>query len=301
MAANSKTLSQMSGKTCLITGATAGIGLVTATELARMGCAVTIVGRNQAKCAATVGAIKAETQNQSVDYLVADLSSQDEVRQLADMVKERHSKLDVLINNAGAINFLRSRTVDGFESTFAVNHLAYFLLTNLLSGLLISSAPARVVNVSSDSHRQARTMNVDDLPDPKRYFGHRAYARSKLCNVLFTCELERRLEGTGVTANALHPGLVSTNIMANNGLLGKISNFILGFRGISVEQGAKTPIYLASSLEVEGVTGKYFVKNAVVPSSEASYDEAAAGRLWELSARLTGIPESVPTPPPSAG
>jgi NAD(P)-dependent dehydrogenase (short-subunit alcohol dehydrogenase family) len=291
----------MSGKTCLITGATAGIGLVTAKELARMGSAVTIVGRNQAKCAATVAAIREETQNQSLDYLVADLSSQSEVRQLADMVKERHKKLDVLVNNAGAINFFRNQTVDGIESTFAVNHLAYFMLTNLLLDLLTASAPARVVNVSSDSHRQARKMNVDDLPGPNRYFGHRAYARSKLCNVLFTYELERRLEGTGLTANALHPGLVSTNIMANNGLLGKISNFVLGFRGTSVEQGAKTPIYLASSPEVEGVTGKYFVKNAVVPSSEASYDEAAAGSLWELSARLTGIPDSVPTPPSCVG
>ncbi len=301
MASNPETPYLMSGKTCLITGATAGIGFVTAKELARMGCAVTIIGRNQAKCASTAAAIKEETQNQSVDYLLADLSSQNEVRLLADKVKKRHSKLDVLINNAGAINFFRNRTVDGIESTFAVNHIAYFMLTNLLLDLLTASAPARVVNVSSDSHRRARTLNVDDLPDPKRYFGHRAYARSKLSNVLFTYELVRRLEGTGVTANALHPGLVSTNIMANNGLLGKISNFVLGFRGISVEEGAKTPIYLATSPEVEGVTGKYFVKNTVFLSSKASYDGAAAARLWELSAQLTSIPDGLPTPRSSAG
>ena len=279
----------MSGKTCLVTGATAGIGIVTARELARMGCTVTIVGRNETKCHSTVAAIKKATQNQSVDYLLADLGSQEEVRKLAADVLDRDRQLNVLVNNAGTVNFYRERTVDGIESTFAVNHLAYFQLTNLLLDLLTASAPARVVNVSSDSHLQARKLDVGDLPDPKRYFGHWAYARSKLCNLLFTYELSRRLVGSGVTVNALHPGLVRTSIMTNNGLSGRIFNFILGARGVSVEQGAATSIHLASSPDVEGVTGLYFVKKQAVPSSKSSYDDATAGRLWDLSAKLTGM------------
>lgn len=274
----------------MVTGATAGIGLVTARELARVGWQVTIVGRSKAKCQTAVVGIMEETQSRSVDYMLADLASQEDVRRLADRVKERYQRLDVLVNNAGAVNFFRDRTVDGIESTFAVNHLAYFMLTNLLLDLLRASTPARVVNVASDSHRQARKIDLDDLTAPNHYVGHRAYARSKLCNVLFTYELARRLEGSGVTVNALHPGLVKTNIMANNGLLGRICNFVLGIRGISAELGAATPIHLASSADVEDSTGLYFVKNQPVPSSNLSYDKAAAARLWELSVRITGIP-----------
>ena len=279
----------MAGKTCLITGATAGIGYVTARELAAMGAKVIVGGRNAARCQAAVSAIRGQTGNPSVDFLVADLSSQQEVRRLAEETTGLFPRLDVLVNNAGAINFRKRRTVDGIETTFAVNHLAYFLLTNLLLDLLTATSGARVVNVSSGSHRNAGRMNPESLPNPGLYLGYRAYARSKLCNLLFNNELARRLEGTGVTANALHPGLVNTNMMANNGIVGRTLNYLLGFRGIGVEQGAETPVYLASSPEVEGVSGQYFENKQAVRSSAASHDEKLAARLWDFSARLAGL------------
>ena len=290
----------MEGKTCLITGATDGIGYVAALELARLGARVLAVGRNAAKTQAAVDRISSETGNPSVFHLLADLSSQSEVRRLAEQVRElipartagQNSGLDVLLNNAGAI-FLANRTsVDDIEMTFALNHLGYFLLTTLLLDLLEESAKAkgsaRIINVSSSSHFSAARFRPEDLPRPGREAGYRAYGRSKLCNLLFTYELARRLAGSGVTANALHPGLVRTNIARNNGLLGRVANLFIRVRGVDAARGAETLIYLASSAEVEGVTGKFFVDCVPVPSSALSYDEGLASELWELSERLTG-------------
>ena len=260
-----------------------------------MGANVVLAGRNQAKCAVTADEIREESRNPMVKYLVADLSSQEQVRRLAQEFKDRHSRLDVLVNNAGALFMGRQTSVDGIEMTFALNHLSYFLLTNLLMDVLTASAPARIINVSSGAHKEAR-LNPDDVHDPCRYFGSRAYSQSKLCNVLFTYELARRLEGTGVTANALHPGLVATNFLSNNGAFGRFMNFFLHIKGISIEAGARTPVYAATAPEMEGVSGKYLVKNRPVRSSERSYDENLATALWELSASLTGIPSAAPNP-----
>jgi len=289
----------MAGKTCLVTGATAGIGRVTALELAHMGANVVIAGRDPAKCALTANDIREESGNPAVDFLVADLSSQEEVRRLANEFRERHQHLDVLVNNAGAIHMSRRKSVDGIEMTFALNHLSYFLLTNLLLDLLLASSPARVVNVASVVHQKAK-IDLFDIHAPRRYSGFRAYSRSKLCNLLFTFELARRLEGTGVTANALHPGLVASNILSNNGILGRFLNMMLGIRGISVESGALTSVYAASSPEMEGVSGKYLDKKKIVPSSARSFDEAQAAALWELSASLTGMPADTGIPSPTA-
>ena len=289
----------MAGKTCLVTGATAGIGRKVALELAHMGADVVLASRNPARCAATADEIREESGNPAVEYLVADLSSQEQVRRLAQEFKERHQRLDVLVNNAGALFIRRQKSADGIEMTFALNHLSYFLLTNLLLDVLTASAPARVVNVASSSHREAR-LNLVDAHDPRRYFGYRAYARSKLCNVLFTYELARRFEGTGVTANALHPGLVATNFMANNGPFGRFLNFFFRIRGISIEAGAMTPVYAATSPVMEGISGKYLDKMQVVRSSHRSYDESLAAALWELSCDLTGLTPAEPGVPPPA-
>jgi len=277
----------MAGKVCLVTGATSGIGEETALGLARLGATVVVAGRNAERCAATVDRIGRQTGNSSVEYLLADLSSQKEVHALAADFKSRHDRLDVLVNNAGAIVLSRRESVDGLELTFALNHLGYFVLTDLLLDVLVSSAPARIVNVSSSSHRRTQ-INFDDLQKQRRYTGFRAYAQSKLANVLFTYELARRLEGTGVTANALHPGLVATNFLTNNGRLGHFLAFFMRIRGISSAKGARTSIYLASSDEVESVSGLYFEKEKAVRSAPASYDQAAAARLWKISAELTG-------------
>ena len=278
----------MVGKICLVTGATAGIGEATASGLAALGATVVVAGRSMERCVAAVERIKQQTGNQNVDHLLADLSSLKQVRSLADEFKSSHSRLDVLVNNVGAINLARRETVDGVELTFSLNHLSYFLLTHLLLDLLKSSAPARVVNVSSSSHRKAR-INFDDLLGHRGYRGMRAYGQSKLGNVLFTYELARRLEGTGVTANALHPGVVATRFLANNGKIGPIFSFFFGLKGISPENGARTSVYLASSDEVEGITGGYYEKSQAVRSAPASYDEAAAARLWKVSAEMTNI------------
>ncbi len=279
----------MRGKICLITGGSDGIGYVASRELARMGARVVIVGRNPAKTEAAVRQIIADTGNPAVEYLLADLSSQREVRRVAAEAMELLPHLDVLLNNAGAIFLSDKRSADGIEMTFALNHLSYFLLTGLLLEHLGKAPRARIINVSSCAHESPGRFRLEDLPKPSGNGGYGAYKRSKLCNILFTYELARRLEGESITANALHPGLVRTNIARNNGLLGRVVNFFIGVRGVGPDQGAETPVYLAASPEVEGVTGKYFVDCRPVPSSGISYDAELAARLWDVSASLSAI------------
>jgi NAD(P)-dependent dehydrogenase (short-subunit alcohol dehydrogenase family) len=280
----------MDGRVTLITGATGGLGEVAARELARRGATVVVAGRDPARVQATVEATRERSGNPAVDGLVADLSSMAEVRRLAEAFRERYPRLDVLVNNAGAIFARRQVTVDGYERTFALNHLAYFLLTNLLLDRLEAAVPSRVVNVASRSH-ESGTIDFDDLQGARRYGlgGGRAYSQSKLANVMFTYELARRLEGSGVTVNAVHPGFVATGFGEGNGGLVGLGMRLAHRIAISPETGAATIVYLASSPEVEGVTGKYWVKRRATASSPASYDEAAQRRLWDVSARLTGL------------
>jgi NAD(P)-dependent dehydrogenase (short-subunit alcohol dehydrogenase family) len=277
----------MRGKICLVTGATSGIGKVTAAAFAAQGAEVVIVGRNAKKTQDTAQQIRAKTGNDSVHYLLADFSDLGQVRDLAANFKRQYSRLDVLVNNAGAYFNARRKTRHGVEATFLVNHLAPFLLTNLLLDTIQNSAPARIVNVASNAHFNG-AMDLNDLEFKQFYFGFWAYARSKLANVLFTYELSRRLAGSGVTVNALHPGEVATNIFSTDfSIFGPAIKWVVGWFALSPEQGADNSIYLASSPEVEGITGKYFVKREAVPSALISYDEKLARQLWELSEKLT--------------
>ena len=280
----------MQGKVCVVTGANSGIGKATAMGLAQMGATVVMVCRDQAKGEEAQNEIKEKSGNDAVDLMLADLSSQASIRQLAENFQQHYQQLHVLINNAGGVNLNRRETVDGLEMTFAVNYLAPFLLTNLLLEKLKASAPARIVNVRSESH-QSGYIKMDDLELEKGYRLMRAYGQSKLALVLFTYELARRLQGTGVTANCLHPGFVATNIGQNGvGSVGRsIVKLIFSRLGISPEEGAKTSIYLASSPEIEGVTGKYFVKSIPVRSAPISYDETLQRQLWEESAKLVNL------------
>lgn len=278
----------MEGKICMVTGATDGIGQVTARALAGKGATVIVVGRNPDKGAAVIEEIRQQTGNRAVEFMLADLSAQADIRQLADQFKQDYQRLDVLVNNAGGFFMGRQETEDGIELTLALNHLNYFLLTNLLLDTLKASAPARIVNVSSRAHRDGR-INFDDLEGKRTYKGWRAYQQSKLANVLFTYELARRLEGTGVTANALHPGFVASNFGINNGWLARLLRGVADFFAISVEEGAQTSIYLAASPEVERVTGKYFVECEPVRSADASYDTETARRLRQVSEAMTGL------------
>jgi NAD(P)-dependent dehydrogenase (short-subunit alcohol dehydrogenase family) len=248
------------------------------------------VGRNPSKTEATLHEIKLQSGNASVDMLLGDLSSMADVRRIAADFKRKHQRLDVLVNNAGAWFAARQETVDGYEMTFALNHLSYFLLTNLLLDVLKASAPARIVNVSSDAHTTA-PLNFDDLQHKKSYEGRGfiAYGQSKLANVLFTYELARRLQGTGVTANVLHPGFVATGFGINNGGLMRLGMKIAHLFAIDEEKGAQTMFHLATSPEVEGISGKYWDKSKAVSSSRASYDETAQRRLWEISEQMTGL------------
>jgi len=279
----------MGEKVCLITGATSGIGKATAMGLANMGASVVMVGRDRGKGEAAAAEIKAKSANASVDLMLADLSSQEQIRRLAHEFKETYPRLDVLINNAGVIRSERITTQDGLETTFAVNYLAYFLLTNLLLDVLKASAPSRIVNVASGEQRNG-TIDFDDLQGEKGYKGAKAYSQSKLATVLFTYELARRLEGSGVSANCLHPGVVGTNL--GSGVSGVFGYMVRAMTPLmkSPEKGAETSIYLASSKEVESLSGRYFVKKAEARSSDASYDERLARRLWEVSADLTILP-----------
>ena len=280
----------MEGKTCLVTGASDGIGYAAALELARQGAEVVMVGRNAAKTEAAAQRIVGETGNEQTGFLLADLSSQQDVRRLAEQVKEQLPRLDVLLNNAGAIFLSRRQSVDGIEMTFALNHLGYFLLTMLLLDPLKASAPARIINVSSSSHFSPRNLPLEDLAVAGRGSGYKAYGRSKLCNVLFTYELARRLTGSGVTVNALHPGLVRTGIALNNGILGRIANFSISVRGIDVNKGAETPVFLASSPEAEGVTGKFFVDCRPVPSSPPQLRYRAGRRIVGVEREVDRLP-----------
>jgi NAD(P)-dependent dehydrogenase (short-subunit alcohol dehydrogenase family) len=280
---------EMSGKICMVTGATSGIGKVTAQALAEKGATVIIVARNQSRGEATINEIKAKTGNASVVLMLADLSSQASIRQLAQNFKQQYSRLDVLVNNAGAFNMQRGVTVDGLENTFATNHLGYFLLTNLLLDVLKASAPSRIVNVSSVASERGK-INFDDLQGEKRYGGPAAYSQSKLANILFTKALAKRLQGTGVTVNALHPGPAATSFGMNNSLFWRIVfRIVYLFIGISPERGAETQIYLATSPEVAHVTGKYFDQKKPVEPTPAAQDDATVERLWKVSEQLAGL------------
>jgi len=275
----------MNDKICLVTGANSGIGKVTAKALAAGGATVIMVCRNRDKGQAARDEIVRETRNENVDLMITDFSDLSQIRRLAADVKSKYPRLHTLVNNAGAYNGKRTLTRDGYETTFGVNHLGYFLLTAELLDLLKSSAPARIVNVASEAHRSASIV-FDDLNLENGYSGWKAYGQSKLANVLFTYELARRLEGDRVTANCMHPGFVGTNIFDNvGGLGGKIARLITPFMR-SPEKGADTVIWLASSPEVEGITGKYFIDRIAKESNPQSYDTAIAARLWEVSERM---------------
>ena len=284
----------MSGKTVLITGGTAGIGKATAVGLARLGARVAITGRHAERAEAAADDIRAASGNPAVDAYGADLSAQAQVRRLAAEVLDAYPRLDVLVNNAGGFWNTRRVTVDGLEHTFALNHLAPFLLTHLLRDRLIATTPARIVTVSSGAQAVGR-IDFDDLQGERSYSGQRAYNQSKLANVMFTYELARRLEGTGVTATVLHPGVVRTAFAAEDParwqrvFLPVIRPFMK-----TPDQGAETSIYLASSPDVDDITGRYFADRKPKRSSKASYDTAAQARLWQVSAALVSLSAESP-------
>jgi NAD(P)-dependent dehydrogenase (short-subunit alcohol dehydrogenase family) len=274
----------MSGKVCVVTGANSGIGKETAEGLARMGATVVMVCRDPERGRAALESIKARSGNQSIELMICDFASLAQIRKLAEEFKQKHDRLDVLVNNAGLVLTRRTVTEDGLETTFAVNHLGYFLLTNLLLDMIKRSAPSRIVNVASTAHHSG-TIDFNDLQGERSYGAMRAYGQSKLANILFTYELARRLEGSGVSVNCLHPGVIGTNIFRSVPGLGAMAKLFLK----SPKKGAETSIYLATSPEVAEVTGKYFDDKRAVRSSRESYDEAVAQRLWQLSEQLTGL------------
>jgi len=282
-------MADLTGKTVLITGATSGIGLQTSVRLAQLGASLVMVGRDPAKTAAKVDEVRKRSRAASVESLLCDFSSQERIRALAEEFRAGHERLHILVNNAGAVFANRTLTGDGIEATFALNHLGYFLLTQLLLDLLVKSAPARVINVASAAHYRG-TMDFDDLGFERGYKIMRAYSRSKLANVLFTRELATRLEGTGVTVNSLHPGTVATNIW--NGAprwMRPIINILARFFMLTPAQGADAVVHLAVSPEVEGKTGLYFENNHPKMPSALASDSSVAKQLWERSSKLVKI------------
>ena len=279
----------MAGKTCLVTGANQGIGKETALALARMGATVVITARDRAKGEAALADIRQRSGNDAASLFTADFASFASIRDFASEFQRSHQQLHVLVNNAGGYNAVRTLTKDGFETTFGVNHLGYFLTTQLLLDTIKSSAPARIVTVSSAAHNGAK-INFDDLQSERSWAGFGAYGQSKLCNVLFAYELARRLEGSGVTSNALHPGVVMTGFGHNNA--GIVGGFFDIFHTIArpflltADKGARTSVYLASSPAVERVTGKYFADSREKQSNAISRDPDVARRLWDLSEQM---------------
>ena len=283
----------MKDKRVLITGATNGIGKQAALEIAALGAAVTIVGRNENKTRAVCSELQAGSGSDKIDWLLGDLSSMDEVRRIADEFRARHDRLDVLLNNAGAVFSEYQVSADGYEMTFALNHISYYLMTMLLLDMLEAAArergEARIINVSSMAHRNA-SLRLDNLRDESGYSFLNSYGASKLMNVLFTYELARRLEGSGVTVNAVHPGVVNTGFGHNTARIWSTMIKVLQrLFAISTERGAQTLVYLAAADEAAGISGKYWNKKTQKRSSANSYDRAQQTRLWELSAEITGI------------
>ncbi len=287
----------MAGKVCVVTGANRGIGKATALGLARAGARVVMVCRDDRSAAKASAEIDATVGRAATEVVLADLASQQSTRQAAREILHHCRRIHVLINNAAVVAPTRIVTVDGHELQFAVNHLAVFLLTHLLRDRLEESAPARIVTVSSTAHTRGR-MQWDDLQLARRYRPYAAYAQSKLANVLFTRELARRLSGTGVTANCLHPGVIATRLLGSIARVPRALQGFLRFFFDSPENGAKTSLFVATAASVETVTGQYFEKCQACDPSSAATDDASASRLWRISERLTGV--ATPTEPPGA-
>ena len=282
-------MASMGGKVCVITGATSGIGLATAEEIAARGARVVLVGRDRARGEAALERIRRRAPGTATEVHIADLSRLDELRRLAATLRSL-PRIDVLINNAGAMFKRRQITADGLERTFALNHMAYFVLTGLLRDLIVQSAPARILVVASEAHRGV-TLDFGDLQSKQHFSGWTAYQRSKLCNILFTRELARQWKDTGVTANCLDPGFVASRFGENNGGLTGLRFWINKrlHHATSIEKGAETSVYLASSPEVGEQTGGYFKNCAAVTVSMAAQDADAARRLWQESVRIAPV------------
>jgi NAD(P)-dependent dehydrogenase (short-subunit alcohol dehydrogenase family) len=278
----------MQGKTIVITGGTSGIGEVAALKLAGRGARIVLVARSKSRCAATLARLEAAAPGLGHKAHYADLSRLADMKQVATEIAASEPRIDVLINNAGALFNSRMVTPDGLEMTFATNHMAYFVMTALLRERLLVSVPARIVNTASNAHQGAK-LDLDDLQSAKSYLGFGVYGRSKLCNILFTRELARRLQGAGVTANCLHPGFVATRFGdESGGLLGPLVRVAKAI-AISPEKGAETIVYLASAPQVAQTTGAYFVKSRVAQPTQTARDDALARKLWDKTVAIAGI------------
>ena len=280
----------MQGKTVVITGGTSGIGEVAALNLAGQGARIVLIARDSARGEATLAKLRQANPSAQHTAYYGDLSVIADMKRVAQAVASNEARIDVLINNAGAVFLARKVSADGLEMTFATNHMAYFVVTNILLDRLKATPGARIVSTASDAHKSGK-LDFDDLQSEKSYSSFRVYGTSKLCNILFTRELARRLDGTSVTANCLHPGFVGTRFGQNNAsniFLKLLARGIMAF-GLSPEEGAKTIIHLASSPDVATISGEYFYKCKVDEPTQAAQDDAAAKRLWEVSSKLSGV------------
>ena len=282
-------MSDIQGKTIVVTGATSGIGRATAIGLARLGARLVLLGRNPERCSETLAALETEAGRSDVDLVRCDMSTLAGIRAAADEVSALAPRIDVLVNNAGVTMTSRTETGDGFETTFAVNHLAYFAFTGHLLPNIVAAAPARIVNVASDAHRFVKGIDLDDLQSERSFSGMRVYGQSKAANIHFTRELARRLEGTGVTVNALHPGGIRSNLGRGNGALTDALHRVAQLFLKSPEQGASTSIYLATDPGVAGKTGGYYARSRPAAPARHCLDDATAENLWKISEKLTGV------------
>jgi len=279
---------ELGGRTCLVTGATSGIGLAAATALAAQGARLALIARSPERAEEALRGIRARAPAAEVSVHQADLASLAAIRRVAPEILGRHPRIDVLLNNAGVFHLRRRTTADGFEAMFGVNHLAPFLLTQLLLERLRATPGARIVNVASEAHRFGGPLDFDDLQSERRYRPMSVYGRSKLCNILWTAELARRLAGSGVTANCCHPGAVATRLGQNDAFWTRALGRVLGLLLLTPEQGARTPVFLAGAPEVAGASGGYYVKQRERRPARFAEDPAAARRLWEASEGLVG-------------